>query len=471
MKFILIILFPLTLMGQNWSEPVNISTMNGINQNPDLFIDNSGILHCVWAHRIEVNYTVIYYSKSIDDGQTWSIPVNISQNDDKWLLNPNVVVDSENNIYISYDYNLENPIHSKILLKIFDGVNWGPADTISGNMLNCSKNKLVIDNNDRIYCFWNHAVTGGNYYYRLYENGDWSPIFHPYEGMNISFKKIVVDTENNIHVLAGHFEFAWYFDYLYYNNVTNLWSDIIQISDITSANGEDLDINNNNFPHVTWRHKTPGLPNPMEEDSTLYRYYNGTDWSEPELITEDPFSQKIQLINENVYIMDWEKSEDDGGNIVLYEKDENNNWIGDLVISNAGNLEVMHSSTNKIHILFLSKPFEEHLNILYMNKAVDTTTNINEKKFNINSISLFPNPFTTSTNIEFEVNKPGFTILKVYSFRGKVIRTLLEGTKHEGKYKYCWDGKDNNGDMMSAGVYLIRLQVGRNIVARSVILK
>ena len=467
MKFLLVILLPLTLVGQNWTEPINISTMNGVNQNPDLFIDNSDILHCVWAHVIELNYSHIYYSKSEDDGISWSLAENISMNNQKRLNNPKVVVDSEEIIYVTYDYNTGDPIHSKILVKNFDGINWSQADTVSGNMLNCSKNKLIIDNNDRIYCFWNHAVSGRDYYYRLYENGNWSPIFHPYEGMNISFKKIVVDTENNLHVLAGHFEFAWYFDYLYYNNVTNLWSDIIQISDITSANGEDLDINNNNFPHVTWRHKTPGLPNPMEEDSTIYSFFNNTNWSSPELITEDPYDQKIKIINEKTYIMDWEKSENIGGNIVLYEKDIYNNWIGELVVSDAGSLQVMEKSTNKIHIVFL-KSYDDNLNIHYMNKTVDTTTIINKLKFNAQTLTTSPNPFSNEIKIQFAINNDCDVLLKVYSFTGELIKTIVNKTLKKGDYIFAWDGNDNSGNQVANRTYLVRLKAGNNMISRSV---
>ncbi|MCD4697146.1 MAG: T9SS type A sorting domain-containing protein, partial [Bacteroidales bacterium] len=206
-------------------------------------------------------------------------------------------------------------------------------------------------------------------------------------------------------------------------------------------------------------------------DSTLYRYYNGNNWTVPELVTEDPNGQKIQIVNNESYIINWEKPEGEFGNIVCYQKDLLGNWIGEIVITDAARTQLLTKSENKLHLLFGSKPDEDNINVYYMNRLVDTIAFISTDKFSIKKWDVFPNPFTTSTNIEFEVNKPGFTTLKVYSYQGKIIRTLLVGTKPEGKYKYCWDGKDNNGDKMSAGVYLIRLQVGRNIVARSVIIK
>lgn len=59
---------------QTWTEPIQINTLDGLNHNPDFCIDNEGNLHCVWSYKIETNYFVIYYSKSTDDGLSWSTP-------------------------------------------------------------------------------------------------------------------------------------------------------------------------------------------------------------------------------------------------------------------------------------------------------------------------------------------------------------------------------------------------------------
>ena len=469
MKFVLLfLLLPLTLLGQNWTEPVNISTMNGVNQNPDLFIDHNEFLHCVWSHLVDDNYSHIYYSKSIDQGQTWSNPINISQNTEKWLLSPKIVVDSEDNIYVTYDYGAENPIHCKILMKKFDSNSWSQADTISGTMLNCRQNKLVIDHNNRIYCFWNHALEGGDYYYRYFENGIWSDYFHPF-GDNFSFEKIVVDSENYLHVLAGHFDYAWYFNYVVYNPGENTWSDITLISELTNANGQDIDLDNNNHPHFAWRHKTPGTPNPFEEDSTLYRFFNGNEWSEPELITEDPFSQKIQLINSKVYIIDWEKTSEEGGNIVMYEKNDEGNWIGEFVLNLIGSQQKFLKSDNILHLLYLAKPNDENFNLYYINKIVDSTTSIEENKFTLNSLKIYPNPFSEIANIEFNILKESHVILRIHTYDGKLIKPIYNGNLPEGDYTKFWDGTNDSGEKVNKGAYLIRLIADKNIISRSVI--
>jgi hypothetical protein len=468
LSFLFLFLQSVNSFSQEWTEPINISSMNGVNQNPDLCIDKNGTLHCVWTHVIETNYRVIFYSCSMDNGLTWSSPENLSLNIDKSLFYPKIVADSLCNLYVSYDYNSGDPIHSKILFKTNPGNGWSDADTVSGNMLNSSKNRLIIDNSDRIYCFWNHAVEGGDYYYRYFENGNWSDFFNPY-GPGLVIIELVTDATNNIHVLGGHTDSGSYLDYCYFNYETNLWSEPITFSDNTFAIGSDLDIDGNGYPHFSWRQKTPGLPNPFEEDSTLYRYYDGVNWSLPELVTEDPAGHKIQIVNEESFIIDWEKAENEYGNIICYEKDLNGNWIGETVIVNAAGTEVFLKSTNMLHFLYRAKPDEDNLNIYYTHKIVDTTTNNAENKFSLKSLEVFPNPFTEVTNIEFTLVEESHVILKIHAFDGKLIKTLLDGSMQRGIYKLSWDATDNQNNKVQPKAYLVRLIAGKNIISRSVI--
>jgi hypothetical protein len=466
---VVLMLLVINAISQEWTEPVNISTMNGVNQTPDLFIDKNGYLHCVWSHRVESFYSHIYYSKSIDNGQTWSNPINVSQNTTKWLLNPKIVVDSVDNIYVTYDYGAENPMHCKILMITFNGLEWSLADTISGTMLNCFQNLLAIDNNDRIYCFWNNAVQYyGDYYYRYFENGIWSDFFYPY-GTGVGFDKIVIDPDNNLHVLGGHVvDSDFYLAYFGYSLESDLWTDINSFSAKTNGLGSDIDLDNNNKPHFAWRQKTPDIPNPFEEDSTMYRYFDGNSWSEPELVTEDPFSQKIQLINNKAFIMNAEKNSDGAGDIVLYQKDDEGNWIGESVISIVGSIQRLTKYSNALNFIYTAKPDDDNLNIYYMNRIMDTTTNIELNNFNIKTLNLYPNPVNSELNIDFSVLNKSMVSIKVYLFTGKLIKTIESKLLDKGEYLYKWDGTINSGQKVKSGIYLVRLQAGKNIISRSV---
>lgn len=74
----------------------------------------------------------------------------------------------------------------------------------------------------------------------------------------------------------------------------------------------------------------------------------------------------------------------------------------------------------------------------------------------------FPNPFNPSTRIKFEV--PGAdgqlqnVRLFVYNTLGQPVRKLVNGTMTKGVYELEWDGKNDTGAQVPAGVYFLHLK-------------
>lgn len=77
----------------------------------------------------------------------------------------------------------------------------------------------------------------------------------------------------------------------------------------------------------------------------------------------------------------------------------------------------------------------------------------------------YPNPFTTSTDFQFEHNMAGQMLrvqVQIYTISGKLIKTIsqdmfAEGHRMRGIY---WDGRDDFGDRLGRGVYLYKITVG-----------
>ncbi len=72
-----------------------------------------------------------------------------------------------------------------------------------------------------------------------------------------------------------------------------------------------------------------------------------------------------------------------------------------------------------------------------------------------------PNPFRSGTTIQFEV--PSFAAnaprveLKIYNLLGQLVRTLVEAQFPTGLHRVVWDGRDQAGRPMAAGVYVYSL--------------
>jgi flagellar hook assembly protein FlgD len=48
----------------------------------------------------------------------------------------------------------------------------------------------------------------------------------------------------------------------------------------------------------------------------------------------------------------------------------------------------------------------------------------------------------------------------VYNTAGQRVRTLVNGTRPQGRHEALWDGRDESGSSVSAGVYFFRSVVG-----------
>jgi hypothetical protein len=69
----------------------------------------------------------------------------------------------------------------------------------------------------------------------------------------------------------------------------------------------------------------------------------------------------------------------------------------------------------------------------------------------------FPNPFNPSTSISYALPEPAEIELKIFTILGQDVAILESGIKNSGKHQVFWDGKDQTGREVSAGIYFYRL--------------
>jgi hypothetical protein len=81
-----------------------------------------------------------------------------------------------------------------------------------------------------------------------------------------------------------------------------------------------------------------------------------------------------------------------------------------------------------------------------------------------------PNPFNPATRLSFELDRAGPTRLAVYDVLGRLVRTLVDAPYAEGPHEVFWDGRDDLGRVLPAGVYIYRLESGEFVGARRMML-
>ena len=72
----------------------------------------------------------------------------------------------------------------------------------------------------------------------------------------------------------------------------------------------------------------------------------------------------------------------------------------------------------------------------------------------------YPNPFNPETVIEYQLQGSVPVRLRIYNVMGQEVRILVDETKRTGAYRVRWDGRDDHGKAVPAGVYFYRIEVG-----------
>ncbi len=72
----------------------------------------------------------------------------------------------------------------------------------------------------------------------------------------------------------------------------------------------------------------------------------------------------------------------------------------------------------------------------------------------------YPNPFNPDTRISFSLATESDVTIKVYNIRGQLVRRLLSERLGDGEHRVIWNGKDDQGNNVSSGLYFYILQAG-----------
>jgi formylglycine-generating enzyme required for sulfatase activity len=82
----------------------------------------------------------------------------------------------------------------------------------------------------------------------------------------------------------------------------------------------------------------------------------------------------------------------------------------------------------------------------------------------------FPNPFNPTTTIPYSLSSSGHVRVDVFNITGQRIATLVNTHMAEGSHTTSWNGRDESGKAVGAGIYLYRLSSGEMSEARKMLL-
>ena len=72
----------------------------------------------------------------------------------------------------------------------------------------------------------------------------------------------------------------------------------------------------------------------------------------------------------------------------------------------------------------------------------------------------YPNPFNPVTTLRYQLPEANMVTVTIYDMAGKEVKTLIHQQQTAGVHGVQWNGANNLGNMVSAGIYIYQVQSG-----------
>ena len=82
----------------------------------------------------------------------------------------------------------------------------------------------------------------------------------------------------------------------------------------------------------------------------------------------------------------------------------------------------------------------------------------------------YPNPFNPTTTIKYQLPEISVVNISIYDMLGNLVKTLVNTSEPPGIKSIQWNATNNQGEPVSAGVYLYKIQTGDFVDTKKMIL-
>jgi len=72
----------------------------------------------------------------------------------------------------------------------------------------------------------------------------------------------------------------------------------------------------------------------------------------------------------------------------------------------------------------------------------------------------YPNPFNASTTFQVSLPKTTEIEIRIFNLQGQLVRVLQRGSWEAGKHRVVWDGRDEQGQPISSGMFILDMNAG-----------
>lgn len=198
---------------------------------------------------------------------------------------------------------------------------------------------------------------------------------------------------------------------------------------------------------------------------------NANDISLPVTLSEF----KLDLSGSSVHLRWITSAEIDNLGFNIQRQEADRNWLeidsftGDKSLAGHGSTTEEHRYTYTDSRVTPGTTFRYRLqDVDYAGKVTThddlirtiTTPDFKATPESFDLVGAYPNPFNPTTTISYSIPEQSIVTLTVLDIKGQELVTLQNDLQTAGNYKLQWNGKDQLGNPISAGVYFCRLHAG-----------
>lgn len=93
----------------------------------------------------------------------------------------------------------------------------------------------------------------------------------------------------------------------------------------------------------------------------------------------------------------------------------------------------------------------------------DTATAVKTLKQGNNNLEIYPNPFSTTTNLTFEIMEKSNVVIEIFTLNGQKVKQVINDDFPAGKHSIAWNARNENNSKVEPGVYVCRLSAGNEV--------
>jgi hypothetical protein len=254
--------------GDNWNAIQLISESNEGALLPDIYAGKYSDISVTWAQRTRPSNYDVFYAGSPDQGLTWEEPQRVTYQPFS-SDSSTIATDYNGDIFIAWKDIITGNYEIFFTRSLDGGQTWSNEINLSNNTADSVKPEIELDNNGNIYVLWyelkDYQTIRNIYFTRSTDRGKTFSeprVLSEVEGLSTS-AVITVDENNNLNVAWGNFTSWTLRGKIYFirsMDTGETWTSPVMVSGaFTAGQYPSITVGKEGYIYMVWEEELNGL--------------------------------------------------------------------------------------------------------------------------------------------------------------------------------------------------------------------